>query len=213
MYGVHLKRFNRSMWTGRLTEEEMLHEHPLELADLKAGAEKLPQPSVVRSRQLIYYPIAALVATGLLFGIYGFVGSEQTAITTAPPAISTVPVFVPQTPTPFQPTPTAEPSATAAPTTEGSTAPATTVTWRDVGPIFAGRCIMCHGAALASKGLELDTYANALKGGADGPVIAPGDAVGSILIVVQSAGGHAGQLSAEESAVVTAWIEAGALEK
>jgi cytochrome b subunit of formate dehydrogenase/mono/diheme cytochrome c family protein len=212
MYGVHVKRLNTSMWTGKLTEEEMLHEHPLELADIKAGAEKLAQPSVVRSRQMIYYPIATLVAAGLLFGIYGFVGSEQTAITTAPPAISTVPVFVPQTPTPLQPTPMPQPSPTAAPTAKGSTTPAATVSWRDVGPIFAGRCIMCHGAALASNGLALETYAGTLKGGADGPVIVPGDAAGSMLIVVQSASGHAGQLSAEELALVTAWIEAGALE-
>jgi hypothetical protein len=71
---------------------------------------------------------------------------------------------------------------------------------------------MCHGAALASNGLALETYAGTLKGGADGPVIVPGDAAGSMLIVVQSASGHAGQLSAEELALVTAWIEAGALE-
>src|SRR5574337_1198061 len=37
MWSVHLRHFNKSMWTGSLTEEEMLHEHPLELADLKAG--------------------------------------------------------------------------------------------------------------------------------------------------------------------------------
>jgi cytochrome b subunit of formate dehydrogenase len=31
MYGVHIKRFNKSMWTGKMTEEEMLHEHHLNL--------------------------------------------------------------------------------------------------------------------------------------------------------------------------------------
>jgi cytochrome b subunit of formate dehydrogenase len=36
MYAVHLKRFNKSMWTGRLTEEEMLHEHP-QVSHIKAG--------------------------------------------------------------------------------------------------------------------------------------------------------------------------------
>src|SRR5574339_1271315 len=42
MYGVHIKRFNRSMFTGKMTEEEMLHEHPLELADIKAGMAERP---------------------------------------------------------------------------------------------------------------------------------------------------------------------------
>ncbi|HET6845832.1 MAG TPA: c-type cytochrome domain-containing protein, partial [Anaerolineales bacterium] len=213
MYGVHIRRFNKSMWTGKLTEAEMLHEHPLELADIKAGVDKLPPPSVVRARQRVYYPIAVLVAAGLLFGIYGFIGSEQTAITTAPPAISTVPVFVPQTPTALQPTPTALPSPTAQPTSVGSTATATTITWSQVTPIFAGRCIVCHGAALASGGLALDTYAAALKGAADGAVIVPGSPVDSKLIMVQSIGGHPGQLSPEELVLITAWIEAGALEK
>jgi cytochrome b subunit of formate dehydrogenase len=212
MYGVHIRRFNTSMWTGRLTEEEMLHEHPLELADIKAGAESFPPAAVVRSRQLIYYPIAALVAGGLLFAIYGFVGSEQTAITTLPPAISTAPVFVPQTPTPPPPTPTAPPTATAAPTSEGTVEAAAALMWQDVAPILGARCAACHGAALATKGVALDTFENALQGGESGPVITPGDAAGSLLIVVQSAGGHPGQFSTEELDLISQWIAAGALE-
>jgi ribosomal protein S9 len=52
-----------------------------------------------------------------------------------------------------------------------------------------------------------------MKGATDGPVIVPKDTANSKLIVVQSAGGHPGQLSAEELAIVKAWIDAGALEK
>ena len=37
-YSVHLRSFNRAMFTGQLTEHEMEHEHPLELARIKAGA-------------------------------------------------------------------------------------------------------------------------------------------------------------------------------
>jgi hypothetical protein len=37
MYHVHIRHFNKSMFTGRMTEEEMLEDHPLELADIKAG--------------------------------------------------------------------------------------------------------------------------------------------------------------------------------
>jgi len=95
MYAVHLKRFNKSMWTGRLTEEEMLHEHPLELADIKAGiAERRPPPALIRARQVIYYPLAVVTALALLFAVYGFVRGEETAITTVPPQLATVPVYV-----------------------------------------------------------------------------------------------------------------------
>src|SRR6266498_3171264 len=49
MYGVHIKRFNKAMWTGKQTEEEMLHEHPLELADIKAGiANRRPDIATIR---------------------------------------------------------------------------------------------------------------------------------------------------------------------
>ena len=214
MYAVHLRRFNRSMWTGQMTEEEMLHEHPLELADIKAGmAGRKPSPSVIRRRMLIYYPVAGASAVLLLSAVYGFVRGEETAITTVPPQVATVAVFVPQTPTPMPPTPTALPRPTSAPASDVPGAPAAAVSWAQVGPIFAGRCVMCHGAALASGGLALDTFAAALKGGQDGPVILPGNPGESVLMLLQSSGGHPGQLSAEELSVIAAWIEAGAVEK
>jgi hypothetical protein len=216
MYGVHLKRFNRSMWTGRLNEDEMLHEHPLELADIKAGmVERVPEPAVLRRRRTLYYPIAGVVGLALLFAVYGFVNGEQTAITTVPPEISTIPVYVPETPTPLPPTPTLAPSPTPAPTTAmtATTGAAASVTWGDVGPIFATTCGMCHSAALATNGLNLGDYADAIKGAQDGPVIVPSDSANSKLFQIQSKGGHPGQLSAEELALVKAWIDSGALEK
>jgi hypothetical protein len=72
---------------------------------------------------------------------------------------------------------------------------------------------MCHSQALATNGLSLGTYADAIKGAQDGPVIVPGDAANSKLFQVQSAGGHPAQLSAEELAIVKAWIDSGALER
>jgi cytochrome b subunit of formate dehydrogenase len=211
MYGVHLKRFNKAMWTGRLSEEEMLHEHPLELADIKAGmAEQMPAPAVLRRRQVIYYPIATVVGLGLLFGVYGFISGEQTAITTVPPRAPAVEVYVPQTPTPLPPSPTAAPTVAVAAPAGGEAA---AVTWEQAGPLLAARCTMCHGTALATNGLNLATYADAMKGAADGPVIVPNDPAASKLFQIQSLGGHPGQLSADELALIQAWIEAGATEK
>jgi cytochrome b subunit of formate dehydrogenase len=212
MYGVHLKRFNKAMWTGRLSEKEMLHEHPLELADIKAGMDdRLPEPKVLRRRRTLYYPIATVVGLGLLFAVYGFVSGEQTAITTVPPQLSTVEVYVPQTPTPLPPTPTSAPTvavATAAPGTG-----ATVVTWQQISPVLTTKCIMCHSTALATKGLSFSSYADTMKGGDDGPVVIPNDSANSKLFQIQSVPGHPGQLTAEELAIVSAWIDGGALEK
>jgi cytochrome b subunit of formate dehydrogenase len=212
MYGVHLKRFNRSMWTGQLSEKEMLREHPLELADLKAGmGAREPEPKVLRRRRTIYYPIATVVGLGLLFAVYGFLNGEQTALKTVPPPLSSVPVYVPQTPTPLPPTPTASPTVavvSAGPTTEGSA-----VTWEQVSPVLTARCSMCHSASVATNGLSFSSYAEIMKGATDGPVIVPGDSANSKLFQIQSLGGHPGQLSPDELALIQAWIDGGAIEK
>ena len=79
--------------------------------------------------------------------------------------------------------------------------------------MFKDRCGSCHGTG-ALAGLNLTTYATAMKGGKDGPVIVPGDPANSLLIKKQSgATPHFGQLSASELQLVTEWIKAGAPEK
>jgi cytochrome b subunit of formate dehydrogenase len=91
MYGVHIKRLNKAMFTGLQTEEEMLHEHPLELADIKAGlADRRPDAKTLRKRQMIYYPIAAILTVAVLGGLYGFVTAEETALKTIPPISQSV---------------------------------------------------------------------------------------------------------------------------
>jgi cytochrome b subunit of formate dehydrogenase len=100
MYGVHIKRFNKAMFNGQQSEEEMLHEHPLELADIKAGiADRRPDAATLRKRQMIYYPVAAILTLAMLGGIYGFINNEKTAITTITP-LTEIQIFVPQTPQP-----------------------------------------------------------------------------------------------------------------
>ena len=84
-YAVHLRQFNRSMLTGRISEEEMEHEHPLELERIKAGtSQPALDPALRARRQRIFLPVAGVVAALLLAGIYWFVTFEQTAITTLP---------------------------------------------------------------------------------------------------------------------------------
>jgi hypothetical protein len=81
----------------------------------------------------------------------------------------------------------------------------------NTGPLFANKCTACHGAA-AIAGLNLSTYADAMKGSDNGPVILAGDSAGSKLIQVQS-GGHFVTLSSEELALVARWIDTGAPQK
>lgn len=233
MYGVHIKRFNKSMFTGKMTEEEMLHEHPLELADIKAGlAERSVDPATLRRRQWIYFPVAGLLTLFMLGGIYGFVNAETTALTTVERQAPTVEVFVPWTPTPAPTqTPTLEPTETplptqtlAQPTGETGTpgtqpagdttttpgAPSSSLTWDNaIGAMLQAKCGTCHGEA-AMGGLNLSTYADAMEGGASGPVIVPGDAANSLLVQKQQEGGHPGQLTPEEIAQLIEWINAGA---
>ena len=211
MYGVHIRRFNKSMWTGKMGEDEMLHEHPLELADLKAGiANRSIPPEVLRKRQKVYYPIAGILTVVMLAGIYGFVNAEQTAITTVPPQPSPVAIYVPETPTPIPtqpPTPTPLP-ATATP--EGQ-APTSGPTWKEVSAILQAKCLTCHATA-DMTGLAMDSYADLMAGGKEGPVVVPGKSADSVLYTIQAAGGHPGQLSEDELAVVKAWIDSGATE-
>ncbi len=204
-YHVHLKTFNKSMFTGKLTREEMVHEHPAELAQIETGkAWQAPAETVIRKRQNIFVP-TAIVLTGVLgFGLFRFITLEQTAITTSPP-IETVQVYLPVTPTPH-PTPT--PAPTRAPGSGVALA-----SWDgSVSMLFRNRCSTCHGKTSVS-GLSLETYQSALKGGDRGVAIVPGDPDNSILVSVQSTGNHPGQLSIDELNQVIVWINAGAPEK
>jgi cytochrome b subunit of formate dehydrogenase len=86
-YGVHLRHFNRSMWTGSLTEEEMGHEHPRELEEILAGrAEPVVEPATLARRRRYFLPAAGLITLALLVGLYLFVTFEETAVTTLPAA-------------------------------------------------------------------------------------------------------------------------------
>jgi cytochrome b subunit of formate dehydrogenase len=70
-YHCHIRFFNKSMFTGRLTEEEMAHEHPQELARIKAGlADRTPGPDEIRRRRRIYLPIGITTAILLVAALY-----------------------------------------------------------------------------------------------------------------------------------------------
>jgi cytochrome b subunit of formate dehydrogenase len=205
MYHVHVRHFNRSMFTGYLTEKEMLEDHPLELADIKAGVgDPQPPPEVIARRRNIFFPIYGLIAVVLVFLIYQFATFEQTAVATVPEP-RRVSVYAPLDPTPFPappPTPTPPPDAPAPTTWEGG-----------ISSLFQRECAACHGAFVQLGNLNLASYASTLVGGDDGPGIVPGNPDESQVIIVQEPGDHQGQFSPEQLEQVREWIEAGAPER
>lgn len=234
-YHVHIKHLNKSMFTGTLSREEMEHEHPAELAMIDAGKHEEPiPPAVLRKRRMVYIPIAIAILAIFSYGFYFFVGYETTAV--LPVVSETVPVFVPRTATPTRtltPTPTLTPTQTPLPTntvavsvseevtseatsdvTSVPAAPPSSTTWDgQIGPLATQRCLMCHGPS-ASGGLILSTYADAMKGGTTGPIFVAGDAANSLLITKFESGKHLyAQLTPEEIALITDWINAGMPEK
>ena len=203
MYQVFIRHFNKAMYSGKVSEEEMLHDHPIELADIKAGTAKPPvAPERVAKRRRIYLPIYSMVAIVMLVGVYFFIAYEETAISTVPPA-EPVEVFVPFTPTPL-PTPAPSPTPPLA----------TALTWEGgIGALMESRCVACHNSSSKLGGLDLSDYHMPILGGNSGPAVIPGKPDNSTIIIIQSAGEHPGQLSDEELSQMREWIENGAPEK
>ncbi|MCI0519364.1 MAG: cytochrome b/b6 domain-containing protein [Chloroflexi bacterium] len=203
MYHVIVRSFNKSMFTGYVTEKDLLHEHPLELADIKAGIAYPPTDQIIRDKRTrIFLPSYAVLTVVLLAGVFFFIRYEETALATIPP-VETVQVFAPLTPTPL---PTHVPTRTPLP--DGL------ADWDNgFGPLLNQRCGICHNASAKIGRVDLTTYATALLPGASGPAIVPGKPDESQVIIVQSQGNHAEQLSADEIAQLRQWIQDGAVEK
>lgn len=217
-YSVHIKTFNRSMFTGYLDEHQMAHEHGRELEGIVHGlASRKIDPPVLRRRQIIYFPISAVLLIVMVFAVIRFFTFETTAITTLPPA-EQVAVLVTATPLPTPtraptPVPTATPTSapTSMPIAAPTLAPVTgSASFADVQAILKTKCGACHGDS-AMGGLNLNTYATLIKGGASGPAVVPQNTEGSLL-VTKTIGGHPGQFTPEELATIQAWIAASATE-
>jgi len=102
--------------------------------------------------------------------------------------------------------------ATATPAAEAIGQPPT---WADINPIITKHCVMCHSSQGAGRGLRLDSYALALTGSQDGPVLLPGDPDGSELIrrlkgiSTPRMPFLSYPLADEEIALFVRWVEAG----
>ncbi len=107
LYNVHIKMFNRSMFTGKMTRQQMEEEHAEELAEIEAGRSRpAPEPAAMRRRERLFLPVAILLAAISILGIVWFVSYETTAVATVPP-IGGGPAFAPLGRTP-SPSPTVD---------------------------------------------------------------------------------------------------------
>jgi cytochrome c553 len=89
---------------------------------------------------------------------------------------------------------------------------------RDIQPLLAAKCVVCHGAKVQMHGLRLDRRADALRGGESGvPAVVPGDSTQSLLIryvsgldpkVIMPPSGP--RLTTEQVTMLRAWIDHGA---
>lgn len=84
---------------------------------------------------------------------------------------------------------------------------------KQVAPIFAQRCVACHNARTAKGRLNMETYANLMKGGESGDTVLahkPGDSMLQMEIESGSMPKEADPLTPDQIALVKKWIETGA---
>lgn len=85
MYNVHIRRFNRSMFTGKLSREAMEEEHAEELEAIESGERGMIVPNaIIARRKRRFWPYAIVMGTVLVIGTIWFVTFEESSITTVP---------------------------------------------------------------------------------------------------------------------------------
>ena len=86
----------------------------------------------------------------------------------------------------------------------------------EIEPLLRRHCVLCHGESLQQSGLRLDRRDAAMRGGASGPVIRPGDASASALLKrLEGLDGlqqmpPGGPLAASEIETIRKWVDEGA---
>lgn len=113
-YFVHVAVFNKSIFTGYLSEHEMEEDHATELEQRLTGQVwRPPAPQVSYNRLRLYAPLATLFVVVTVLATWRWLTAEQTAITTVPRVsaeeqayqpVGLEPLPIAETPTPL-PTP------------------------------------------------------------------------------------------------------------
>src|SRR6516165_6589922 len=82
---------------------------------------------------------------------------------------------------------------------------------KDVQPILAQNCAVCHSGDSAVAGLHLDSGQGILTGSANGKVIVPGNPKDSLLIqrITEKSMPPSGPLSDDQIKIIRTWVEEG----
>ena len=161
LYNVLVKRFNLSIFTGRIPRRTMVAEHAEELEQIEGDSQPSPTPDqVVAQRRRIFWPVTIVLALLLAAGLVRFLTYEHTAIATVPR--QNVAIFAPN----VQPA-TGDPTVGAA-------------VWA------TSRCPICHGPqangisdvapSLRTGSLTFEKFYKQVRGGSDKmPAFNPND--------------------------------------
>ena len=151
----------------------------------------------------------------LIAGLISACGSQPTEAPASPPTEEPAPAI--QVPT-DPPAPTEEAAAsTEVPTEQPTAEPAasTGVSFaNDILPILNSRCLNCHGGDKIEEGLIIGSYGELMAGSANGPVIVPGDAQGSLLVEMVSTlemPKRGPKLTPPQIQLIVDWVNQGAL--
>ncbi len=84
-------------------------------------------------------------------------------------------------------------------------------------PIFEQACLNCHNPDKAKGGLDLSTFAGAMKGGSSGKIVEPGDVASTVVNLVKQTAEpkmppEGEKLSPAQIDLLVKWIEGGLLE-
>ncbi|MCX6647497.1 MAG: cytochrome b/b6 domain-containing protein [bacterium] len=195
-YFVLIKQFNKSMFTGYVSIEQMQHEHPLELADEMRGFERVPDLDPVNNSRFwkFIFPQYLVICFFVLSWAFYFVFFEQTSIEMVIPP-ENVTAFLPE-----------RESLAIERGRFGIENSSFKKAWTSgISDIFSRNCVSCHGEN-GSGGLNLLNYQAVMTSG----VIIPGEPYESPLMVRMESEDHYQLLSHEELAYVHIWISNGA---
>lgn len=152
----------------------------------------------------------------LIAGLVSACAGQATEAPASPPTEEPAPATLAPT---DPPAPTAEAATpTGAPAEQPTTAPAasTGVSFaNDILPIMESRCLNCHGGDRIQEGLSVKTYADLMAGSANGPVVIPGNADGSLfveLVVSQEMPKRGPKLTPPQVQLLIDWVNQGALD-
>lgn len=202
-YHVLIKHFNKSMYTGYMSQEEMEHYHPKALEEEPIEPLASDDPELKR-RKRVFGVVYSVIAVGMLSVLSFLVFSENTALATIPPVeeIEDIEAYAPLEPTPIPTLVTPDEIVDLG------------ATWNDgIGAFFDDNCRLCHGGGSQANGLDMTSYQAVLEGGDSGPAVRPGAAGISPVVIWPQREDHPVQFDEKYLAAIREWIDAGAPEQ